>query len=361
MIPGWLSTLALFAVALVVFTGFGLPLARAMAPRGVPPIALAPTLGWAGFNVLALPILSALGFSALASWALVVSAASLAAWVWMRQPKPADAGLPLWSIGLAVVIGLVPLMAILPKSAPDGLLLAPPLFDHVKIAIVDAILRSGLPVPNPFYGPGGRGLLAYYYLWHFSAALLARPYGAPGWTADAAMTGFTASASLLLVMGLARALGGRSLALVLAPLLCLPGSLRPALGWLAGSFGSNPFHPRHPAGFARRRPAGRAVRGRRAAFADGPARRSGDRPAALPHFRQADTRGVSGGAGCAGLLAGHAALRLSRFGPARGLRRRAAAAPGLAAGGTRACACPDIIGGRLSGHCVAPAQHHRKQ
>ncbi len=244
MIPGWPSTLALFAAALVFFTGLGLPFARALAPRGVPPLALAPTLGWAGFSVLALPILSSTGFSAFACWGSAILAAALAAWVWRQRRAAPSAALPIWSVALAVAWGLLPLMAIMPKPVPDGLLVAPPLFDHVKIAVVDAILRSGLPVPNPFYGPGGRGVFAYYYVWHFSAALLARLFGAAGWTAEAAMTGFTASASILLVLGVARALGGRSLALLLSALLCLPGSLRPVLAWLAGSLGSNPFIPR---------------------------------------------------------------------------------------------------------------------
>jgi hypothetical protein len=244
MSPSWPQALALFAACLLFFTGLGLPFARALAPRGLPAIALAPTLGWAGFSVLALPILSATGFSVLSCWGLALLAAALATWVWQRKRLAATADLPVWSIGLAVVMGVIPLMAIMPKTTADGLLLAPPMFDHVKIAVVDAILRSGLPVPNPFYGPGGRGLFAYYYLWHFSAALVARLSGAAGWTGEAAMTGFTASASLLLAAGLARALGGRSFALILSFLLCLPGSLRPVLAWLAGPLGSNPFIPR---------------------------------------------------------------------------------------------------------------------
>ena len=244
MTPSWPSALALFVASLVFFTGLGLPFARALSPRAMPAIAMAPILGWAGLNVLALPLLSALGFSTAACWCLALLAAVLAGWCWLRQRGAPAATLPHWSLGLALAMGAIPLMAIMPKPAPDGLLLAPPLFDHVKIAVVDAVLRSGLPVPNPFYGPGGRGVFAYYYLWHFSAALLARLSGASGWTAEAAMTGFTASASLLLVMGVARACGGRAPALALSVLLCLPGSLRPVLGWLAGSLGSNPFIPR---------------------------------------------------------------------------------------------------------------------
>ena len=225
MIATWPAALLLFAACLGFFTCLGLPFARLLAPRGVPAIAIAPTLGWAGFSALALPILSATGFSTLACWSLAALAGGAAAWMW-RRDKTERAALPVWSVVLAAGLGLIPLMAIMPKLAGTGVFLGPPLFDHVKIAVVDAILRQGLPVPNPFYGPGGKGVFAYYYLWHFSVALAARLSGAAGWTAEAAMTGFTATASLLLILGLTCALGGSTRALASAALLCLPGSLR---------------------------------------------------------------------------------------------------------------------------------------
>jgi hypothetical protein len=243
MIPSWPAALLLFGISVGFFTWLGLPFARMLAPRTVPALALAPSLGWAGFSVLSLPILSATGFSTAACGGVAVIAAGLAGWVWRRH-RVAAISLPAWSFTMAVGFGLIPLMAIMPKAASDGFFLAPPLFDHVKIAVVDAILRNGLPVPNPFYGPGGRGVFAYYYLWHFSVALVARLSGAAGWTAEAAMTGFTATASILLVLGLVRAWGGRALALASAGLLCLPGSVRPVLAVLAGTTGTNPFIPR---------------------------------------------------------------------------------------------------------------------
>ena len=56
--------------------------------------------------------------------------------------------------------------------------------------------RQGVPPVNPVFGPSGAGEVAYYYLWHFSAAELALPPKASGWEADIALTGFTAFASL---------------------------------------------------------------------------------------------------------------------------------------------------------------------
>ena len=239
MIPQWPTTLAAFAVACVGFTALGLPLARAVAPRNVPPVSLAPCLGWAVTTVLALPVLAVFGFSAISVWLFLAVAAGLA--LVFRGPIGAST-LPLWAFAPAALMGLLPLMAIMPKFQ-GGLLLGPPMFDHVKIAVVDSILREGLPVPNPFFGQG-RGVFAYYYLWHFSAAMLARLLGLDGWTAEAAMTGFTGFASVALMLGLTASLGGRVMAMALTALLSLPGSLRPVLAVLAGELGTNPFIPR---------------------------------------------------------------------------------------------------------------------
>ena len=56
---------------------------------------------------------------------------------------------------------------------------ADPIFDHSKSAIVDAMARLGVPPVNPVFGEfGAPGRLAYYYLWHFSAAEVALTAGA---------------------------------------------------------------------------------------------------------------------------------------------------------------------------------------
>ena len=62
--------------------------------------------------------------------------------------------------------------------------LADPIFDHAKIAIIDAMMRQGLPPVDPVFGERRAGRLAYYYLWHFSAAELALPLRVSGWEAD---------------------------------------------------------------------------------------------------------------------------------------------------------------------------------
>jgi len=229
-------------LAAAAYSFIGLPFARWAAIPGLPPLAAAPALGWAVFTVIALPVLSFTGFTPL--WVTLSAAAILAASAWgMRHaPRPA-LRLPPWAICLAFALGGLPLMAIMPKWTADGILLAPPMFDHVKIALVDAILRDGLPVPNPFYGPDDPGHLAYYYLWHFGAAQLGCLLHIGGWQAEAASTGFTAFASVMLMMGLAAALGGRRTALCGAAVLALPGSIRPVLSGALGAGGAGALIP----------------------------------------------------------------------------------------------------------------------
>ena len=129
----------------------------------------------------------------------------------------------------------------MPKVGIDGVAFAPPIFDHSKVALIDEMTRLGLPPGNPFFGAVGEpaSRLAYYYLWHFSAAELALLTGASGWEADIAMTWFTAFSSLALMLGLANWFGGRATALLWVLLLNAALSCRVVL---AGLFGTEAVH-----------------------------------------------------------------------------------------------------------------------
>jgi hypothetical protein len=232
MMPDLASIAATACADCIFFTLLGLPLARLVPGNGVAALGVAPALGWAAFTVLALPILSVAGFKLAAIGAL--AGASLCAAVWGIARTRPTVRLPRWALPLAWGLAVLPALAIVPKPVSDGLLLAPPMFDHVKIAMVDSLLRSGLPIRNPFFGPPGHTQLSYYYLWHFGAAVTADLLRQGGWTAEGGMTWFTAFASLLLVMALAQSLGGRRSGCALAALLCLPGSLRPLLAVAIG-------------------------------------------------------------------------------------------------------------------------------
>lgn len=225
------------AAMTAIWTLIGLPIAaRVAAPS--PSWLWAPALGWATHSVVALPLFWLIGMSrtaVLAGTAVFVAAALVALWA-LRPSVLTERHVALIVIALlgAALLALVPMLAILPKPTADGITLASPIFDHSKIAMIDEMIRTGVPAQNPFFGEAGAsGRVPYYYLWHFSAATAALTTGVSGWEADAGLTAFTAFASLLLMMGLAVHAAGRASAAILVVALAATGSLRPILMWLA--------------------------------------------------------------------------------------------------------------------------------
>ncbi len=212
------------AVALVFWTSLGLTITR----RVVPALALpmAPIVGWAVHSAIALPIFFVFAFSAMhvAAVAGVMFLAAVAIWLASARADAIATTVPLWAYALAALLALAPSAAILPKLSGDAVYLAAPIFDHAKVALVEDMMKFGVPLENPFFSdPFPR--LSYYYLWHFSAAELAVAAGISGWEADAAMTWFSSFASLTLMMGLASWLGGRGAA-ILVVILSMTASAR---------------------------------------------------------------------------------------------------------------------------------------
>jgi hypothetical protein len=215
---------------LLISIGVGLPLARRWFSKQA--TALAPIIGWAAFSTLALPILTRVGFTraTVAVVSGVSVAGGLAALLLRPQRAAAERGgvaVPAWAYGAAALLAAAPALAVWPKQGAGGVVLSEAMFDHSKAAMIDDIVRLGLPPGNPFFAAGPR--LVYYYLWHFSAAIPAALFGASGWEADIGLTWFTAFASLALMMGLAASLGRRKIAAFFVVLLSLGASLIPLL------------------------------------------------------------------------------------------------------------------------------------
>jgi hypothetical protein len=244
--PSLLNVLLCAAVATLLWTSVGLPVARRVAPARPLALAMAPALGWAVFNAAALPALLLVGFTPSTVTVLcgAVLVLGLAASIVSKSPEPPARpdtsgrslpGIPWWVYGAAALLALAPAIAIVPKLAGGSVFLTEPMYDHSKVAIIDDIARLGLPAGNPFFGEAGASSpLAYYYLWHFGAAVFATLLGVSGWEADIALTWFTAFASLLLMMGLAVWFARRRSAALWVVLLSLAISLRPVLAALLG-------------------------------------------------------------------------------------------------------------------------------
>ena len=148
-----LPDVVICALTMLIVCGcVGAPLARWLVGERGSAWALAPAVGWAVFGALALPILTATGFSrgsvtVLCGAAVVVGIVAL----W-RGPTPMDGGaaVPLWAFAAAAMVAILPALGVWPKFVDGGLVLAGPMFDHSKIAIIDDIVRPGLPPGNPF-------------------------------------------------------------------------------------------------------------------------------------------------------------------------------------------------------------------
>lgn len=226
-------------VGLTYWTALGYLIARRLAP-GALALPMAPMLGWAVHGAASLALFLVLPFSvvtvAMVAGLLLVMAV-LALRITPYPDEPGDSQyVPAWTYVPAGLLAMVPAAAVLPKPYGSAVYLAAPIFDHAKVAIIDDIAKFGVPAGNPFFGEAGEAArLVYYYLWHFTAAQIAAVSGAGGWEADAALTWFTAFASLALMMGLAVWCCRRSGAAVMVVLLCAAGSGRPLLWGLFGS------------------------------------------------------------------------------------------------------------------------------
>jgi hypothetical protein len=224
------------AAAILLWTVIGLPIARAAMKSHPLAWSIAPALGWAVHSAAALPLFMLIGFSRIS--VAIVTIASLAAgamMLWRQAGLPRGPALqsPVWVWACAALLAFGPAAAVLPKFDGDAVYLAAQVFDHSKIAMVDEMIRSGLPPANPFFGEAGQpSRLTYYYLFHFSAAEIGLLLGFSGWEADAALSWFTAYASLMVMAGLAIWLSGRRIAGLLVVIVSACGSLRYLLAWI---------------------------------------------------------------------------------------------------------------------------------
>ena len=247
--PSLANALFCAVVAGAVWISLGFAVARYIGIERGLAAAVAPALGWAVFHATGLPLLLVIGLTWATAAALCLGAVLAAALLLALAPAARRApGPPWWAYAAAAALALAPAAAILPKLGAGGtVMLAAPMYDHAKVAMIDAIARLGLPASDPFIavdGVGGR--LTYYYLWHFGAAVIAKLVGASGWEADIGLTGLTAFTSLALMMGLAVTLAGRRGAALWVVPLSLAASLRPLLEAVRGSDTLYPFFADYP-------------------------------------------------------------------------------------------------------------------
>ena len=223
-------------LALLLWLPPGLLLARRLPFGADLRLAIAPLLGWSMQSVVALNVSMLSGFSVITVVAVTAVLCIAVRLVPICHDAPKVLPMSAFAFIVAALVAIGPALSVLPKITPDGVALAAPIYDHSKIALIDEMVRTGVPPANPFIGGAGAGHIAYYYFWLFGAAQLALLSGASGWEADVAATWFTAFAALLMICGLAFHLsGGRRSAVVFVFVAALCGSLRPVIDATFGS------------------------------------------------------------------------------------------------------------------------------
>ena len=122
--PSLLDVVICALAALVVCGFVGAPLVRWLVGERGWAWALAPALGWAVFSTLALPILTATGFSRGSVTALCAAAVVVGIVVLRRESAPPDNSLavPLWGFAAAMLVAILPasrLPGYRPHEIPD--------------------------------------------------------------------------------------------------------------------------------------------------------------------------------------------------------------------------------------------------
>src|SRR5271154_3049286 len=234
------NALVCFALGLGIWGLVGFAIGSRFLPRSLA-LPFGPSLGWAAHSVIALPLFSWVGMTRPAVLVATVLPMVAALLVLLGKRARADQAdedqgvVPLLAIIGASGFACVIVTTIIPTVTPDGAALAAPIFEHSKIAMIDDMARLGVPAGNPFFEEsGGISRLAYYYLWHFSAAELSVLTGLSGWEADAGMTGFTAVSSLTLMMGLAVWLSSRAAPAFWVLAVSATSSIREIPNWIFG-------------------------------------------------------------------------------------------------------------------------------
>src|SRR5690242_20914261 len=129
-------------VGAAFWSAFGYAIARHMLPR-VLALGAAPVIGWAVFSAASLPILSLFKFSLPAVIGLATLGWILARIWWRLTPLAPESPIAnSWLLAIATlaaaILAVVPAVALLPKYSAAGVHLAAPIFDHSKIAVIDA-------------------------------------------------------------------------------------------------------------------------------------------------------------------------------------------------------------------------------
>ena len=212
---------------------FGLPGVLSIALLGITKrnssvLLLAPALGLCTFGPFALFFTWSLGYSllsVLSAWLIFQFGALLILFrqqqQWYKQFVSVNSA---WLIAAIMLWATIPTVNIFPFLYESGLFVNIQIFDHMKISIIDSIVREGLPPLNPYYAPEGERIpLVYYYAWHFDVSMIKLVTGVSSWQAEVAFTWFTSFTTLGFLAAIAIRITGKQLAGFFVLLLAFTG------------------------------------------------------------------------------------------------------------------------------------------
>lgn len=201
---------------------------------------ISPALGLCAFGPFALLFTWLLGYTVvnvLIAWTIFLLGACLV--VSKLHPIRKKYHFSLLGYGLVITAALwalVPTINIYPAIYENGLFVNWHIHDHMKIAIINSIVREGLPPLNPYYAPLGERIpLIYYYAWHFDASLIKLLTSVSGWQAEVAFTWFTSFSTVSLLAALAIRVTGKIVTGFYVLLLALIGPSSDILPHIMGA------------------------------------------------------------------------------------------------------------------------------
>ncbi|EKR7174325.1 TPA: hypothetical protein ACNE2E_005090 [Escherichia coli] len=205
MFPNPAVSICVTIIATIFFYGIGFPLSQRISEKSSKELSI--PIGFAFFSVIATFInhLAGVGFIQSISIMLLcsLSASFALGKIPLGQicrrifPKKLTS-----EFFLAIISSVVVCASLFVKIGINNeWYLSDPLFDHTKIAIIDSIVRTGLPIENPFSltSPSGDIYLHYYYLWYLVAANISIIFDVSGWNSDIALTFITSFSSICVV------------------------------------------------------------------------------------------------------------------------------------------------------------------
>lgn len=199
----------------------------------------APALGMATFGPVLLVFCNLFGFGV---WQVGIAwfVFNAIAFIWVKDTEQHFDLKVTFSYTLALIavvfIGaLFPALNLAPRIENGGLFVYEYIFDHMKIAFIDSMVRENLPPINPFYAPEGQRIeLIYYYGWHFYAAVSKLLMNISSWQAEVAFTWFSTLAFITFPAAVAIRFTGRQVSGLLIGLLTMAGPPADILPYLVG-------------------------------------------------------------------------------------------------------------------------------